>query len=276
MWSPRTTLPYSYSVNGVFLMDKRRDFWNERSKLGREAGSPDLPLKRLETEAIHAEVLPGLRVLDVGCGNGLLAVSLAEELQCSVVGLDYAESMVDASKALAASRGVNAEFRVADIRDRRDLDEHADVVVTERLLINLDTQEEQHDAILKLARVGGLRKLVLCESSHEGNAELNLLRSSAGLPQIVPPWHNLYLKSAVVSRAAERAGLSVTEKDFSSSYYFASRILNALVAQSQGAEPSYDDDIPNMFDAFRSGSSTLGPTGRTIGQTRIWVLERCS
>ena len=254
-------------------MDKRRDYWNERAKLGRSAGSPDLPLKRLEMETIQREIPPGSRVLDIGCGNGLLALSLAEELRCSVVGLDYAESMVNEANALAAIRGLDAEFRVADIRDPSDLTEHADVVVTERLLINLDSGAEQKDTILKLARVGGLKKLILCESSYEGNAELNLVRAAAGLPEIVPPWHNLYLKSEVVSEAAESAGFSVTENDFSSSYYFASRILNALVAKSRGEEPSYDDDIPNMFEAFGCGVSTLGPNGGTLGQTRIWVLE---
>jgi arsenite methyltransferase len=43
---------------------------------------------------------PGSRVLDVACGKGTTAVFLAKEFGCEVVGVDYGDQNVEASRAL--------------------------------------------------------------------------------------------------------------------------------------------------------------------------------
>jgi cyclopropane fatty-acyl-phospholipid synthase-like methyltransferase len=49
-------------------------FWNSRAGLGQWAGSRDVIAKQLEVEAIATYVRDGMRVLEVGCGNGITAI----------------------------------------------------------------------------------------------------------------------------------------------------------------------------------------------------------
>ena len=61
---------------------------------------------------IVGKLRPG-RVLDVGCGAGGLAVALAER-GWDVLGIDLAPKAIAAARAVAAERGVSAQFETAD------------------------------------------------------------------------------------------------------------------------------------------------------------------
>lgn len=56
----------------------------------------------------------GLRVLDVGCGTGELALHMAEHGH-DVVGIDSAEIAIERAQTKAAERGLEVDFRVADV-----------------------------------------------------------------------------------------------------------------------------------------------------------------
>lgn len=60
--------------------------------------------------------LGGARLLDLGCGSGTYSVKFAE-LGAQVVGLDLSQMMVSLARERARQRGVQADLRVADIRD---------------------------------------------------------------------------------------------------------------------------------------------------------------
>lgn len=55
-----------------------------------------------------------IRSLDLGCGNGKNSVYLAER-GAAAVGVDVSSEAIAMAKQLAAKKGVNAEFRVADL-----------------------------------------------------------------------------------------------------------------------------------------------------------------
>ena len=64
-----------------------------------------------------ADLQPGERVLDVGCGNGDVTVAAAEAVgpDGSVVGVDLSPDELDVAAARAADRGLsNVELRRAD------------------------------------------------------------------------------------------------------------------------------------------------------------------
>jgi ubiquinone/menaquinone biosynthesis C-methylase UbiE len=73
----------------------------------------------------------GLRVLDVGCGDGTTAVPAAE-LGAEVLGVDIASNLVAAGNARARERGLeNLSFREGDASDLNGLgDEGFDLVVS--------------------------------------------------------------------------------------------------------------------------------------------------
>lgn len=70
-------------------------------------------IKRLQTSdpmADKAKPLSGLRVLDIGCGGGLLAEPMAR-LGANVTGIDAAAPAVEAAKIHAEQQGLDIDYR---------------------------------------------------------------------------------------------------------------------------------------------------------------------
>jgi ubiquinone/menaquinone biosynthesis C-methylase UbiE len=76
-------------------------------------------------------VTPGLRVLDVGCGDGTTAVPAAQ-VGADVLGVDIASNLVAAGNARAQNLGLeNCTFREGDASDLHELDDQQyDLVVS--------------------------------------------------------------------------------------------------------------------------------------------------
>lgn len=72
----------------------------------------------IERPAIETLVgnIDGKRVLDLGCGSGPYSLWFAER-NAKVTGLDLSQTMISLASERARERGVQADFRVADIRD---------------------------------------------------------------------------------------------------------------------------------------------------------------
>ena len=66
-------------------------------------------IRRVLTEELHLSPTD-LRVLDVGCGGGVLAEEVAR-LGCTVTGLDPSEESLAAARAHAATQGLAIEYR---------------------------------------------------------------------------------------------------------------------------------------------------------------------
>lgn len=252
-----------------------RDHWDSRAGLGETAGSRDLIAKELEVRVLCGYLADGIRVLDAGCGNGQTALELARRFAVVVDGFDFAPAMVEAAEsaaALSAAPGLRGRvrFRVADVTDASvtlgSLPAY-DVVVTERLLINLGDWGSQAAALERLARLvapGGV--LVALENTQDGLDALNVLRGAAGLEAIEPPWHNRYLRDAEVA-ALELPGLALVRAErHSSAYYLLSRVVNAWLAAREGAEPEYDAPVNRL-------ALLLPPIG-VAGQGCVWAWRR--
>jgi 2-polyprenyl-6-hydroxyphenyl methylase/3-demethylubiquinone-9 3-methyltransferase len=72
--------------------------------------------------------LAGLRVLDIGCGGGLLSEPLAR-MGASVVGADPALANIEAAKAHAASGGLAIDYRATTAETLADAGERFDIVL---------------------------------------------------------------------------------------------------------------------------------------------------
>lgn len=75
---------------------------------------PERTQAELELIVRIAELTPGSRVLDIGCGTGRIANGLARQ-GCRVTGIDTNQWYVDRARAQAA--GPDVEFRVQDMRN---------------------------------------------------------------------------------------------------------------------------------------------------------------
>jgi 2-polyprenyl-6-hydroxyphenyl methylase/3-demethylubiquinone-9 3-methyltransferase len=78
-----------------------------------DARGPMRPLHMMNpvrAEWICERIAPGARVLDVGCGAGLLAEALAKA-GCDVLGLDAGAEMIAAAQAHAQGQGLKLDYR---------------------------------------------------------------------------------------------------------------------------------------------------------------------
>lgn len=76
-------------------------------------------------------IRPGLKILDVGCGDGTTALPAAQQ-GAEVLGVDIAKNLVAAGNQRAAAAGLtNCRFQEGDVSDMRELaDDSFDLVVS--------------------------------------------------------------------------------------------------------------------------------------------------
>src|SRR5262245_25005758 len=81
-------------------------FWNSRAGLGQWAGTRDVIAKQIEMKVLTALVCDGMRLLEVGCGNGITALEIARRHQVEITAIDFAEEMISAAKGLAKGQNL--------------------------------------------------------------------------------------------------------------------------------------------------------------------------
>src|SRR5690606_22592610 len=85
---------------------RAQEWWDPQ---GPFATLHDINPLRLDYIRSHAE-LSGARVLDVGCGGGLLAEAMAEA-GADVVGIDLGAPSLEVAREHAAARGLRIDYR---------------------------------------------------------------------------------------------------------------------------------------------------------------------
>jgi ubiquinone/menaquinone biosynthesis C-methylase UbiE len=75
------------------------------------------------------DIKPGMKVLDVACGSGNLAIPAAQK-GADVTGIDIADNLVEAAKQRAAGLGLDIKFEQGDAEAMPYEDDTFDVVMT--------------------------------------------------------------------------------------------------------------------------------------------------
>ena len=151
-------------------------------------------------------VLSGLRVLDVGCGGGILSEALAER-GASVLGIDLAESALQAAEAHRAGQAV--EYRLESSRETAARGEVFDVVTCMEMLEHVADPAAVLRDIHALLKPGGWAFFSTINRTFK--ARLGAVYAAEYLLHLVPQGTHQYdwfIKPAELSRMAERAGLT--------------------------------------------------------------------
>lgn len=235
------------------MTDFIHEFWeSQASKHGtsHEASWGDNFMISLEIDTIAQHLADDQTVLDAGCANGHAAFEqLARRKLRRLVGIDFSANMISAAQSAKGERKLDdrIEFHEGDIRALEFPDATFDVVYTTRVLINLQTWEQQVAGIkecLRVTRPGG--KVLLLEAFWEPLALLNALRALRQLQPLVEHDFNRYLKKQRLEELLHALHLDFSVDEFSSIYYLGSRFLRELVTDPS-AYPGYSNPINDIF-----------------------------
>lgn len=220
-----------------------KEFWDSTAK----EGGPtirDIYFQKLEVAEIVQIVkqVHNANVLDIGCGTGY-ATAIYSNYVNNIIGIDYAKDFIDkANEYLHNYPNIkNAGFRVADITNLPFLNDEFDVVIGERILINISTWEQQQrgiDEIFRVLKKGGI--YISVEVTEQGHDNITYYRNILGLEKLEKYWHNLYInedlfldyvKNKAVVNNIRRFGL----------YHFISKVIHPLLVTPN--VPRFDDKI---------------------------------
>lgn len=220
-------------------------YWQEKSKDGIASGTIDLIADQLEQKAILEEINGNEQILEIGCGDGRNSINIRKEHNNVLIdAFDFSEGMIDLAKENVKNEGIkDINYFIYDIDSIDKLDEKYDLIISKRALINLKSYENQINAIENIAGLLNDNGIYLmCENSLNGLNNINKARMSLSLPKIEMPWHNRYIDEIKLENDIKRLTL-IKKKNFSSLYYFLSRIVNAYFSMATNTQPMYDSDI---------------------------------
>lgn len=202
----------------------------------------------LATGALHREGSNNrqITICDVGCGNGSTLAILAEQHPDSnFQGIEFTPSLLK----LAQKRHhevANVRIAPGDIRDLQEYDNQFDIVLCQRVLINLLEHVDQKMGLNRLAQIirpGGF--LLSIEAFETPLTNLNAAREEFGYPAIPQAHHNLYLPDDFYSSEPCLLSLSGPQlepglpedflpSNFLSNHYFVTRVLHTLALGPEG------------------------------------------
>ena len=137
-WDPRGEMAVLHKFNPVRLAYIR-----------------DAACKRFERNAKQLDCLKDLRILDIGCGGGILSEPLAR-LGAQVTGADPAEKNIAVAKLHAGQSGVAVDYRVTTAEALADVGERFDIVLAMEVVEHVADVTLFVQSCAAMVRPGGL------------------------------------------------------------------------------------------------------------------------
>lgn len=230
------------------------------------ASTPDAYLVNLEIRTLRKYIGNGERVLDIGCGNGYTSIKLAQKKAIKVIGIDISSEMIRCAKRMLRNhRGKlkgEVQFELGNILSPHFVERFGrdwfDTVLTKRTLINVLSWSEQKEAIIKILHLLKPKgKYVLIEGTIQGYKKMNNLRERFGIARTPIRWHNNYLDEEKLIPFLNENFDIICLRNFSSTYYIGSRVIQPLLLKPFGKEPSYDFFL-NLFFSYLPSLGNYG------------------
>jgi 2-polyprenyl-6-hydroxyphenyl methylase/3-demethylubiquinone-9 3-methyltransferase len=139
------------------------DWWNPRGKMAplhkfnpvRLGYIRDQAAARFDRDPKQLGCLKGLRMLDIGCGAGILSEPLAR-LGASMVGADPSETNIEVAKLHAEQSGLSIDYRATTAEDLSADGERFDVVLAMEVVEHVTDVNMFVESCAEMVRPDGL------------------------------------------------------------------------------------------------------------------------
>ena len=202
----------------------------------------DEAAKRFSRDPLSAKALEGLRVLDIGCGGGLLSEPMAR-LGASVVGADASETNIAVASLHAAEAGLAIDYRATTAEALAAAGETFDIVLAMEIVEHVADLPLFIRETARMVKPGGL--MVLSTINRTPKAWLLAILGAEYVLRWLPRGTHSYeklVKPKELAAALAEAGLEVTAQ--------AGVVYDPLRDRWQ---TSSDMDVNYMIAAVREG-----------------------
>ncbi|MBC7101610.1 MAG: class I SAM-dependent methyltransferase [Parvibaculum sp.] len=195
---------------------------------------------------------PGMRVLDIGCGWGGMALTLAEETGAEVVGVTLSREQLKVAQRRAEERGLGAqvEFR---LQDYRQIKENFDRIVSVGMFehVGVGHYREYFDRVTDLL-------------THDGVALIHTIGRLDG-PGSTNPWIAKYIfpggyipALSEMAGVVERTGLFMSDVEILRLHYAETlrEWRRRFMERRETAARIYDERFCRMWEFYLAGSET--------------------
>ena len=243
---------HHYDLNGrlyALLLDEDRQYSCAYFRTGQETLEEAQAAKKRHIAAKLC-LRPGLHVLDIGCGWGGLALTLAREHGVRVTGITLSQEQLAAARARAREAGLADRVRF-ELLDYRALRGTYDRIVSVGMFEHVGISHYRHF-------FQALRRSL----APDGVALIHAIGRSHG-PAVTNPWLAKYIfpggyspALSEVLPAVERSGLLATDIEVLRLHYAETlrRWRERLSARHGAVAALYDERFCRMFEFYLSGA----------------------
>lgn len=253
-----------------------QDYWEEEKTVS----IIDKNLHKIETDLASKYLMPTDTIADIGCGDGEATVEYAKKVK-TCLGIERSSFLLNLAKKAAAKAGLkNATYLKGDIL-KLDFKEKFDVIITQRLLINLISWKEQQQGLINIynaLKPGG--RYIMIENTSDSFNALNEMRAEVDLSPIPQHWHNRFFDYDKLEKFLEGKFQIVKVWDLGL-YYFLTRVYTQMFASFKGfgiyaqKDPIFeraDEAARVIFEKFHNRIKFEGQ--RTLGPIQVFILRR--
>lgn len=208
---------------------------------------------------------PGMRVLDIGCGWGGMALTLARDYGAEVTGITLSQEQLATARARAAEAGLSGQVRF-ELMDYRTLSGQWDRVVSVGMF--------EHVGVSHYRTFFGVLRRVLAP---DGVALLHSIGRSHG-PATTNAWLSKYIfpggyspALSEVLPAVERSGLLVADVEVLRLHYAETlrHWRRNLLDRHSAIAALYDERFCRMFEFYLAGAELAFRRGGHM----VWQMQ---
>ena len=241
----------------------------------------DKNLHKLEIETVCRYLKSTDELVDIGCGDGQATAVYGKKVK-KCTGYELSNFLRKKAIVTIKESGLkNTTIKAGDILKMKKIPEKPDVVVTQRLLINLASWSEQKEAIENIygmLKPGGL--YIMIENTNDAYLALNDMRDQVGLDPIPIHWHNLFFDyNQLIDFLKDKFQL-LNSHNFGL-YYFFTRVYSQMFLSFSGfGKNAVKDSLFDLSDkaareVFNKFNDHFQIKGcRALGPIQVFVLKR--